>query len=70
MTFHTLVILGIFAPLLGAAIAASLAACTTTSPDVIQRGDAQRLSTVQDGTVWVNDGQASVEITPVRLIGN
>lgn len=26
--------------------------------------------TVQDGTVWVNDGQASVEITPVRLMGN
>ena len=24
-------------------VAASLAACTTTSPDVIQRGDAQRL---------------------------
>ena len=31
--------------------AAALAACTTTSPDVIQRGDAQRLSQVQDATV-------------------
>jgi outer membrane lipoprotein SlyB len=30
---------------------AVLAACTTTSPDVIQRGDAQRLATVQDATV-------------------
>jgi outer membrane lipoprotein SlyB len=30
---------------------AFLAACSTTSPDVIQRGDAQRLSSVQDATV-------------------
>jgi outer membrane lipoprotein SlyB len=28
-----------------------LAACSTTSPDVIQKGDAQRLSQVQDATV-------------------
>lgn len=28
-----------------------LSACSTTSPDVVQRGDAQRLSTVQDATV-------------------
>lgn len=34
-----------------AAALAFLAACTTTSPDVIQRGDAQRLSSVQDATV-------------------
>ncbi|NML13376.1 outer membrane lipoprotein [Azohydromonas caseinilytica] len=33
------------------AMAAALAACSTTSPDVIQRGDAQRLSQVQDATV-------------------
>jgi len=33
------------------AAVAALAACTTTSPDVIQKGDAQRLSQVQDGTV-------------------
>ena len=31
--------------------ALSLAACSTTSPDVIQRGDAQRMSLVQDATV-------------------
>lgn len=31
--------------------AALLAACSTTSPDVVQRGDAQRLSQVQDATV-------------------
>ena len=29
----------------------ALTACTTTSPDVVQRRDAQRLSTVQDATV-------------------
>ena len=33
------------------ALAAMLAACTTTSPDVIQRGDANRLSSVQDAVV-------------------
>lgn len=33
------------------ALTAALAACTTTSPDVIQRGDAQRLSQVQDAVV-------------------
>jgi len=37
--------------LLIAAMVVALAACTTTSPDVIQRGDAQRLSQVQDATV-------------------
>jgi outer membrane lipoprotein SlyB len=30
---------------------AALAACSTTSPDVIQKGDAQRMSQVQDATV-------------------
>jgi outer membrane lipoprotein SlyB len=48
--------------LIAAAAVAALAACTTTSPDVVQRGDAQRLSTVQDATVLsvrnvVVDGQ-------------
>ena len=33
------------------AVVAVLAGCSTTSPDVIQRGDAQRLSQVQDATV-------------------
>ena len=40
-----------FKTLIAAAALATLAACTTTSPDVVQRGDAQRLSTVQDATV-------------------
>ena len=37
--------------LIAAALAAILSACTTTSPDVVQRGDAQRLAQVQDATV-------------------
>ena len=37
--------------LVALAAAAVLAACTTTSPDVIQKGDAQRMSQVQDATV-------------------
>lgn len=38
------------------------AACTTTSPDVIQRGDAQRMSQVQDATV--------LSVRPVRVDGS
>jgi outer membrane lipoprotein SlyB len=34
-----------------AAAVAAFVACSTTSPDVIQRSDAQRLSQVQDATV-------------------
>ena len=37
--------------LLAALAVAALAACSTTSPDVIQKGDAQRMSQVQDATV-------------------
>ena len=37
--------------LIALAAAASLAACSTTSPDVISRGDAQRMSTVIDAVV-------------------
>lgn len=49
--------------LLAAAMAAAtLAACSTTSPDVIQREDAQRLSQVQDGTV--------LSVRPVVVEGN
>lgn len=41
---------------------AALAACSTTSPDVIQRGDAQRLSQVQDATV--------LSVRPVTVEGS
>lgn len=41
---------------------ATLAACTTTSPDVVSRRDAQRLSTVQDASV--------LSVRPVRVDGN
>lgn len=37
--------------LLALSVAVALAACSTTSPDVISRSDAQRLSTVTDATV-------------------
>jgi outer membrane lipoprotein SlyB len=37
--------------LIAVAAVASLAACSTTSPDVIDRNEAQRLSQVQDATV-------------------
>jgi len=37
--------------LLSVALVLALAACATSSPDVVQRGDAQRLSQVQDATV-------------------
>ncbi|MBS0433690.1 MAG: hypothetical protein JSR75_02170, partial [Proteobacteria bacterium] len=37
--------------LLLAAAVASLVACATSNPDVVQRYDAQRLSQVQDATV-------------------
>lgn len=42
-------------------LAAALAGCSTTSPDVIQRGDAQRLSSVQDAVV--------VNVRPVVVDG-
>ena len=37
--------------IIAATVLAALAACTTTSPDVINRNDAQRLSTIQDGVI-------------------
>jgi outer membrane lipoprotein SlyB len=37
--------------LIAIAVVASLAACSTTSPDVIARGDAQKMSTVIDAVV-------------------
>jgi len=43
-------------------LAAALAACSTTSPDVIQRDQAQRLSQVQDATV--------ISVRPVTVEGS
>jgi outer membrane lipoprotein SlyB len=45
-----------------ALLAYVLAACSTTSPDVIQRGDAQRLSSVQDAVV--------INVRPVTVEGS
>ena len=43
-------------------VTAALGACSTTSPDVIQRGDAQRMSQVQDATV--------LSVRPVTVEGS
>ena len=51
-----------FKTLVMAAFVASLGACATSSPDVVQRSDAQRLSQVQDGTV--------LSIRPVTVDGS
>ena len=48
--------------ILSAAALAVLAACTTTSPDVIQRSDAQRMSQIQDATV--------LSVRPVTVDGS
>jgi len=61
--------------LIAAAAALSLAACSTTSPDVIQPGDAQRLSQVQDATVLsvrgvtVDGSQSGIGGTSGAVIG-
>ncbi len=47
---------------LALALAATLAACATSSPDVISRSDAQRMSTVLDGTV--------LSVRPVTVDGS
>jgi outer membrane lipoprotein SlyB len=47
--------------LIGAAVLA-LAACSTSSPDVVQRHDAQRMSQVQDATV--------LSVRPVTIDGS
>ncbi len=45
-----------------ALLAVSLAACSTTSPDVVQRHETQRMSVVQDATV--------LSVRPVTVEGN
>ena len=62
---------------LGILLAASLAlvACASSSPDVIQRGDAQRMAQVQDGvvlsvrTVTVDGSQSGVGATVGGVVG-
>lgn len=48
--------------LIATTLLALLTACTTTSPDVVQRGDAQRLSSVQDAVV--------LSVRPVTVDGS
>jgi outer membrane lipoprotein SlyB len=65
-----------FLPPLAASLAlAALAACTTTSPDVVSRSDAQRLSTVVDATVIsvrpvvVEGSQSGIGATAGSVVG-
>ena len=48
--------------IIAASVLAALAGCTTTSPDVINRNEAQRMSTVQDGVI--------LSLRPVVVEGN
>jgi outer membrane lipoprotein SlyB len=60
---------------LALALAATLAACTTTSPDVVSRNESQRLATVVDGVVLstrpvvVEGNQSGVGATAGGVIG-
>lgn len=57
------------------ALVALLSACATSSPDVIQRGDAQRLSQVQDAVVLsvrevtVEGSQSGIGATTGGVVG-
>jgi len=61
--------------LLASAAVATLAACTTTSPDVVNRYDAQRMSTVYDGVVLslrpvvVDGSQSGIGATAGAVVG-
>lgn len=56
-------------------VAATLGACASSSPDVIQRGDTQRMAQVQDGvvlsvrTVTVDGSQSGVGATVGGVVG-
>ena len=60
---------------LACVLTASLAACTTTSPDVVSRNDAQRMATVIDGVVLsirpvtVDGSQSGVGATAGGVVG-
>lgn len=56
-------------------VAATLGACATSSPDVIQRGDAQRMAQVEDGVVLsvrpvvVDGSQSGIGATVGGVVG-
>lgn len=54
--------------LLWAILVLALTACTTTSPDVVQRRDTQRLSTVQDAIVQARGTDQLLPGEPVILV--
>lgn len=67
--------LGFGLKLVMVAASAALVACASSSPDVIQRGDAQRMAQVQDGvvlsvrTVTVDGSQSGVGATVGGVVG-
>ncbi|HEY8907900.1 MAG TPA: hypothetical protein VIM63_17880 [Rhodoferax sp.] len=60
---------------LSAAMVLTLGACATSSPDVVQRGDAQRMAQVQDGvllsirTVTIDGSQSGIGATVGGVTG-
>ena len=58
-----------------AALVMALGACATSSPDVVQRGDAQRMAQVQDGvllsirTVTIDGSQSGIGATVGGVTG-
>jgi outer membrane lipoprotein SlyB len=60
---------------LSAALVLALGACATSSPDVVQRGDAQRMAQVQDGvllsirTVTIDGSQSGIGATVGGVTG-
>lgn len=60
---------------LGLIVAATLTACATSSPDVIQRADAQRMAQVEDGVVLsvrnvvVDGSQSGIGATVGGVVG-
>ncbi len=67
--------LGFGLKLVMVAASAALVACASSSPDVIQRGDTQRMAQVQDGvvlsvrTVTVDGSQSGVGATVGGVVG-
>ena len=50
------------APVAALAVALALTGCATSNPDIVQRGDAQRMSQIQDATV--------LSVRPVAIDGS
>lgn len=66
---------GVMKMSLSTALVLALGACATSSPDVVQRGDAQRMAQVQDGvllsirTVTIDGSQSGIGATVGGVTG-